>query len=266
MARDRYFIAVDCEGVACAVGKPGGTLNDSANYAFVQKQATREADAAARALFDAGASQVIVCDGHSSGINLSYDLLDPRCDIMLGSGYPERFPTMDERVAGLLFIGFHSRENTKTGTLAHSYSSETYQWIKVNGVEVGEMEIDAAIAGRYGVPVIFAASDDITVSQAQAAFPWAQTVTTKRSLGWTSALCKHPARVCDEIYAGVTRAVARLSDMQLFGFEEPLCAEFRYKRMDAAAAALHVDMHGEPFAQPDPFTRAGTIASILRLF
>ena len=43
----KFAIGVDCEGVACAVGSPGASLNSSRNLEFAQLQATREADAAA---------------------------------------------------------------------------------------------------------------------------------------------------------------------------------------------------------------------------
>ena len=74
----RFAIAVDCEGVACGVGSPGASLNSSRNLEFAKLQATREASAAARGLFDAGAEQVIVWDNHNGSLNLSYDDLDER--------------------------------------------------------------------------------------------------------------------------------------------------------------------------------------------
>ena len=51
----KFYIAVDCEGPACVVGEPGKGLGSGENYRFACLQATREANAAARALFDAGA-------------------------------------------------------------------------------------------------------------------------------------------------------------------------------------------------------------------
>lgn len=75
--KGRFFIGVDCEGVACVVGEPQKGLKDSINYPFAARQATLEADAAARALFDCGAKEVIVWDNHGNGVNLDYDLLDP---------------------------------------------------------------------------------------------------------------------------------------------------------------------------------------------
>ena len=87
----KYYIAVDCEGVACAVGARGEGLGTGKNYEFACLQATREANAAAKALFDAGAEEVMIWDAHGRGVNLQYDLLDKRCRILLGAGHKGRF-------------------------------------------------------------------------------------------------------------------------------------------------------------------------------
>lgn len=232
----KFVISVDSEGVACAVGAPGGTINDSPNLAFAIKQMAREADAAARGLFDAGATQVIVIDAHGSGVNMDYDLLDKRVDIVLGSDYEKRLPGVDSSFAGLLLVGYHAMDNTSDAVIAHTFSSTTYQSIKVNGREVGEMAVDAAIAGRRGVPIIFVSSDDKGVSEAKEFFPSVHTVTTKQGLGWNAALSKHPLRVLDEIYAGAKEAVRRRGEMKVFTFDSPITVEIRFKRLEAAQA------------------------------
>lgn len=247
----KFVVAVDCEGVACAVGSPGGTLSASANLELARLQATREADAAARGLFAAGATQVIVWDNHGGSLNLHYDQLDERCDIALGSGFAHRFPGLDETFAGVLFIGYHAMDNTEDAVMAHTFSSATYQYMKINGQEVGEIEVDAAMAGERGVPLIFLASDDRAVAEAHAFFPGLETVTTKQGLGWNAAISKHPKRVVEEIYQGVQRAVARRTQFIPFRFSEPLTFEIRYKRMDAAQAASRGFKAGQRL---DPFT------------
>ena len=142
----KYVIAVDCEGPAGVVGKPGGSLNEApAQYEFARRQATAEASAAARGLFAAGATQVIVWDNHGGGVNLVYDELDERCDIFNGV-HALRLAMLDETFAGLLFIGYHARDNTVAAPLAHTFNSGKYQWIKINGREIGEMAVDAAVA------------------------------------------------------------------------------------------------------------------------
>ena len=39
----KYYIGVDLEGVACAVGIPGEGMGSGANYAFAAREAVREA-------------------------------------------------------------------------------------------------------------------------------------------------------------------------------------------------------------------------------
>lgn len=262
----KFYIGVDCEGVACAVGSPGVGLSGSENFSFAQRQATREADAAARALLEQGAGEVWVWDNHHSGVNLDYDQLDPRCRIVLGSGSKTRFPGIDERFGGVLFIGYHAREGTPDGVLAHTYSSAAYQSYTINGLQVGEMEIDAAFAGIHGVPVMFAASDAACVAQARESFPWAETLETKQGLGWNAAVSLHPKAACDAIFAGVTKACQRLSEMRPYTFRLPMEVSIRYKRMDAAAADRLYDQERCPFACPDGFTRTGTLARLEDLF
>jgi D-aminopeptidase len=65
----KFVIGVDLEGVACVVGAPGGTLNDSRNLEFAKLQGSREADAAARGLLSASpASTNLSVESASSAI------------------------------------------------------------------------------------------------------------------------------------------------------------------------------------------------------
>ncbi len=233
----KFYVCVDCEGVACAVGSPGASINSSRDIEFAKKQATREADAAARGLFAAGAEQVIVWDNHDGSLNLHYDELDRRCDIALGVGFEHRLPGLDDSFAGVVFVGYHAMDNTVDGVIAHTFNSGVYQYMKVNDREVGEMAIDAACAGAHGVPVICAASDDKGVTESLEFFPGIETVTTKQALGWNFAISKHPLRVVDEIAAAAERAAAKTGELAPFRFDEPLSFEIRYKRIEAAEAA-----------------------------
>ena len=228
--RMRFMIGVDCDGPACVAGEAGGLLNSSSDYRFACGQATREADAAARALFDSGAEQVVVWDNHGGGANLEYQRLDPRCEIVMGSGFGRRWPGLDAAFSGVLMVGYHAMEGTPGGVLAHSYSPHAYRWIKVNGREVGEMGLDAAVAGEFGVPALFVASDDRGCAEARDFMPWVETVTTKRGAGFNAAFSKHPARAVEEIYEGVRRSVAGLAEMKPLEFPVPLEMELRLKR------------------------------------
>jgi D-amino peptidase len=241
----KYVIAVDCEGPAGVVGKPGGSLNDApAQYEFARRQATAEASAAARGLFAAGATQVIVWDNHGGGVNLVYDELD-------------------ETFAGLLFIGYHARDNTVAAPLAHTFNSGKYQWIKINGREIGEMAVDAAVAGAKGVPAIFVASDDKAVAEAKAFFPGITAVTTKVGYSWNAALSKHPRRVLREIEAAAQSAATDRAKVKPFAFASPLEVEIRHKRIDSADEAC-LPAYG--WQRVDAYTVKRSINAITDLF
>ena len=247
----KFVVAVDCEGVACAVGSPGASINSSRDLEFAKMQATREADAAARGLFEAGATQVIVWDNHNGSLNLHYDDLDRRCDIALGVGFEHRFPGLDETFSGVVLVGYHAMDNTEDAVIAHSFSSASYQFMKVNGQEVGEMAIDAAVSGAHGVPIICVASDDKGVAESLSFFPGIETVTTKHALGWNAAVSKHPSRVVDEIFSAAQKAAGRAGEFSPFRFTEPLTFEIRFKRLEAAQAASRGLKRGQ---RVDPYT------------
>jgi len=259
----KFMVAVDAEGEACVVGSPGTTLYNSPNWDFAWRQAVREANAAARGLFDAGATQVVIWDNHGRGVNWDYDLIDSRCDIAMGAGAPRRWPGLDKSFAGVLFVGYHATDNTPEAVLAHTYSSIDFQWVKINGVEVGEIAIDAAIAGSVGVPAIFVASDDKGVAEAKRFMPHVQTVATKKGLGWNVCISKHPKRAADEICQGTKRAVERLKEMKLFKFKMPGTMEVRYKRIELAQMAAR---EPSPWVRIDPFTVRRGIARSSDIF
>jgi D-amino peptidase len=261
MAGGKYMIGVDCEGVACVVGEPGVGLNKSRNVDFARRQATREADAAARALFETGAQRVIIWDNHANSLNLDYDALDRRCEIALGKGFAHRWFGMDESFDGVLFIGYHAMGGTVDAPLCHSFSSAAYQWMKINGQMVGELAIDAAVAGTMGVPPIFIASDDKAVSEAKQFFPAIETVQTKVGYGQNAALSKHPQRVLEQIDAGVRQAVQRLDEHQVFQFETPLEYELRFQRLEQAEQRQR-----EGWKRLDAHTVSKRVDSILDLY
>jgi D-amino peptidase len=224
------MIAVDCDGPACVVGEPGRALSDSRDMVYAREQATRETDAAARALFDAGAEKVVVWDNHGFGANLVFDRLDRRCEVLLGTGFGRRFPLLDDSYAGVLMIGYHAMEGTPDAVLAHTYSPGAYRAIRVNGRAVGEMALDAAVAGELGVPLLLVASDDKGCAEARRFMPWIETVATKQGFGRNCAHSKHPAVAEEEIYQATLRAVERLNEMPPLVFPHPVALEIEFKK------------------------------------
>lgn len=258
----KFIVAVDLEGVACAYAPLGASIEGAFNIEYVRKQATREADAAVRALFDMGASEVVVWDNHGRGCSLDYDLLDERCHIAIGGDAITRYPVLDESYSGIVLIGYHAMASEGQGAIAHTFSSVNYQSVKINGKEFGEIGIDAAIAGEKNVPVIFVSGDDKAVKEAKEFLPWVKTVETKKATAFTRIISKHPKMVVKEIYETVKSAVNDINNMQLFTVSGPIIAEIRYRRSDLASNKRLIDLNGDNFSFVDAYTRKGQLKNI----
>ena len=76
---------------------------------------------------------------------------------------------IDESFDAAIFIGYHtSTTNTASGVRAHTISSANLTAVRLNGVEMLEASINAAIAGDFGVPVVVMISgDDAVVEEAR---------------------------------------------------------------------------------------------------
>ncbi len=239
-----FIIAVDLEGLACVNGEPNKTLTDSKDYAFACRQAAREASAAANALFDAGADEVIVWDNHGGSLNIDAELLPERCLVCAGSGQSGgRWGMLNGPCDGALFIGYHSRDNVTEAVLGHTYSSKERQYLKIDGREYGEIGLDAMLLGEKGVPLLFVASDDKGCAEARELLPRIATVETKRALGWNMSVSKHPKAAEREIYEKVLeigKSVGKLGKEAFALLDAPhdFEVEIRFKRQEGAQASV----------------------------
>lgn len=231
-----YLIAVDLEGVHGVVGEAYvGLKKEIADYKIAVEAATEEINVAVNALFDSGATKVAVWDNHAGGGNLDFSKIDARATEIVGAR--ENVRRMDfvkeHNFAGIIYIGYHSREGTLGGILAHTFSSTHIQYAKINGRPVGELDIDSYIAATYNMPPLFVASDNKGVEQLLAISPKAVGVITKFGKGRNEADFREDDIVLKEIYEGVARAVK--ANIPLCSCETPVDFEVRYTRMEYAA-------------------------------
>jgi len=263
----RYAIACDMEGIAGVVGYPNeGLGNTSKQFQAASRQAVKEINAAVEALYDSGAEKVYVWDNHNGSLNMNYDDLDERVDIVAGVGAKHRWPGLyDKEIDAVLLIGYHPKADTYAGILTHTCSSTTYQYIKMNGKSMGEVEIDAACAARLlKAPLIFIAGDTKLVAQINEDMPWVSTVITKEALGRNLAVLKHPRRVAREIYDGVVKAVRDIGKAQLFDIEDPVEVEARFLRLEDAEKVIK--SKSRDVEMIDAYTVKYSVESLLELY
>ena len=166
-AGPKVFISVDMEGI-WGVVQGSQTSSSGADYGLARKWMVGDTNAVIAGLFEAGASEVVVNDSHGSMRNIIADELDPRASLISGSPKPlSMMQGIDDTFDACIFVGYHARAGTPEATLDHTYSSATIRWIKLNGREMPELGINAAIAGYFDVPVIMLSGDTETCAQAK---------------------------------------------------------------------------------------------------
>src|SRR5207245_9755215 len=117
---------------------------------------TAEANAAVAGALAAGATRVRVNDSHWFMRNLLAEELHQAAELVAGDPKPRSMVQgIDGGFDAALFIGYHARAGTARAILDHTYADRIYE-VRLNGKAVGELGINAAPAGRHGVPVALA--------------------------------------------------------------------------------------------------------------
>jgi D-amino peptidase len=166
-----------CSGVTCSeqvAGEEGKRLM------------TGDMNACIEGCFAAGATEVVVRDHHGGGRNVDPQAIDKRAKLIQGETPESRFKDI-EGSAAIILLGYHAMALTPGGTLAHSYSSASIQGMWLNGREVGEIGVDAAIAAEHNVPVVMVSGDDKCCAEARSWLPGVVTCQTKVGTGPQSA-------------------------------------------------------------------------------
>lgn len=232
----RILIALDLEGVNNVVGEAySGLYKGCAEWEIARRQAAREVNAAADALFSAGAVRVALWDNHAGGGNVDPADLDGRVELLtVDNALPRMY--FGGEFDAVYFFGYHAMEGTLGGVLAHTMNSAMVQHYKLNGKYIGEVDMDAIIAASHGVPSCFYAGGDIACRQAEAAVPGITTVVTKKELARNSAVYRDNDELLGEIGRVAAEAMTRCVPM--VKMEYPAIFEKSFKRVEDAAIYL----------------------------
>lgn len=232
----KILLALDLEGVNNVKGVPYEALSkDTDEWKIAKSQGVLEINAAASALFGAGAEKVDLWDNHGGGHNIDKNDLDPRVTLLDPDLSLPRMYFADDYDC-VCFFGYHAMEGTFGGVLAHTMSSKTVQFYKLNGKYIGEINMDAYIAASHGKPSVFFAGGDIACSQAKHAVESIVTVTTKREISRNEAEFRDNEELFAEIGKKITEAVKSEHAYRTLAF--PARFEKSFKRVEDTAKYL----------------------------
>lgn len=127
---------------------------------------SRDIDAVAAALFDAGVEAVSIKDFHRTGYNLLPEMIDRRARLLHGYRRGPVPGIGDPRGADrLLMIGMHAASGSN-GFLAHTLTSRIAR-LEVNGKLMCEAELFAASVAHYGLRPVFLSGCAVACRQAE---------------------------------------------------------------------------------------------------
>lgn len=236
----KIYISADMEGV-CGVVHSDQTDATHAEYQRFRKLMTAEVNAAVQGALAGGATQVFVNDGHAGMRNLLIEDLNPEATLL--SGATKSFSMMagiDRSFDAVFFLGYHARAGTSFATLDHTWNGPTVvQNVWINGVEVGESGLNAALAGYFGVPVVLVTGDQSVCAQARELLGNAvETVVVKEALGRAAAKNLHPTKAQELIRAAAERAVKHCRTRAPFTFQAPITLRLALARSSQADRCL----------------------------
>jgi D-amino peptidase len=223
----RVYISVDMEGIA-GVAHEDQTdpiePRHAGEYNRFRRLMTNEANAAILGAIEAGARAVLVNDSHWLMRNLLAEELHPAADLI--SGGPKRLSMVEGIDAGFdvaMFIGYHARAGTRHATIDHTYTSRVFE-ARVNDQPVGELALNAAMAGLHGVPVGLVSGDQAVAAEARALLGGdVETVVVKQAVGRFAARSVAPSVACDRIRESAVKALGRRHG--IFTFPPPIRLE-----------------------------------------
>jgi D-amino peptidase len=236
----KLFISVDLEGVTGVI-QPAQLGPSGFEYSQAREWVTGEVRAAIDAARAAGVTDFVVCDAHGNAQNILIDKLPD--DVRVVRGFPrplEMMQGIDTSFDGVLLIGYHASEWSVDAVRSHTISSGRLLGIKLNGTYVMEAVFNAAIAGHFGVPVLFVSGDRVAVGELLKTLPQVEGVVVKEPFGFHSAMTVTPARGRQLIAEGVTRALRKPAQPAPYVMTSPITLEVGFKFTPDAERAAYI--------------------------
>ncbi|MEU2765473.1 M55 family metallopeptidase [Streptomyces diastaticus] len=229
--RPRILVSVDMEGISGIV-HPGETNPEGYDYGRGRALMAAEANAAVAGVLDAEpGAEVWVADAHGSYRNLLPEEIDRRARLVRGKPRPlGMLAGIDERTEAVLFVGYHVRAGAGPGVLAHTMSDALLD-VRVGGRSLGEIGLNAAMAGHLGVPLVLLSGDDAACAEARELVPGVHTVAVKEALAQFAAATTHPEEARERLRRAAAEAVAGRARAEPLALPGPLTVE-----VDLAAA------------------------------
>ena len=209
----KVLISADMEGISGVVDWTHVTPGH-AEYERHRRSMTIDVNAAIAGAFDGGATEVVVTDSHWYGTNILLDELDPRASLNSGLSAPmDMLQGIDQGVEALILVGYHGSMGAERAVLNHTWNFVRVREVRINSRVFGEIGLNAARAGCFGVPVVAVSGDQTACSEAKDFIGTElATAVVKTAYGESSAECVSMTRSRELIRGAAKSGVSRAKE------------------------------------------------------
>jgi D-amino peptidase len=235
----RILIVTDLEGAGGVNDADEQLLPGQRRYPEARRILTGEVNAAVAGARAAGATEVVIWDGHDGSRTLSVDEIPAGAKLLQGKPTPANYYLSEKLYDGIMFVGQHAMAGARDAVLAHSQSFNVKR-ITLNGSAVGEIGQIAAIGGYFSIPVIMLAGDQAACAEILALQPEAVTVAVKRLAGTKSSLSLAHADAVRQIEQAAHKAVGQVSRYKPWKLAGPVVMTIEYADRTATYSGPNV--------------------------
>src|SRR4051812_6580804 len=216
------FLITDAEGVGGVCRQEQTEPKDPE----LRQLLTGEINAAVEGFLAGGADEVVVWDGHDGSQTLSTLTIHPKARLVMGGLNASMM--MERQWSAVAYVGQHSRADIRGGIMAHSYSSLGIQNMLLNGKPVGEIDVIAAMAGHFGIPVIMLSGDQAAANELREIVPTAELAVVKEGIGRYTCVSLSAPAARDAIRDAARRSVAKIATTKPYTVSTPVTLQIEY--------------------------------------
>jgi len=231
----KIYVMTDLEGITYVV-REEQTSGQGSEYEEACRLLTGDVNAAIEGALKGGASEVVVNDLHGArgGFNFVPDLLHEGARYVTGGPRSSRHHGLNEGFDAAFMVGYHAMAGTRNGVLEHTMSTRVLVNVYINGKRAGEIGIDAAIVGSYGIPVVLVSGCKRAIEEATELIGDIEGVVVKEGISRNFAECLPPSRTRRMIAEAAERSLMKIDAIKPLAFNAPIVVEVEYSHANYA--------------------------------